>query len=193
MKKYGYWGILLGSLLLGGCATHVPNNVNHICSIFREYPRWYHDTKKVERRWHVPVHVQMAIVHQESSFNAMAKPPRTKLLGFIPWTRPTSAYGYSQALGGTWALYQRSHGRFWASRDSFEDAVDFIGWYAHQAYIRAGIPREDPYKLYLAYHEGVGGYMKKTYLRKPWLIHVAHKVSARSAMYRAQLMRCHRD
>lgn len=190
-KRFVFLIGLISALFLTGCAIMPqPRNVNHICHIFKQYPRWYRDTKAVERRWHVPVYVQMAIVHQESKFDGAAKPPRRKLLWIIPWTRPTSAYGYSQALDGTWSLYQRSRWRFWASRDSFHDAVDFIGWYANQANIKAHIPKNDPYRLYLAYHEGIGGYERKTYLRKPWLILVAHKVSARSAIYRAQLERC---
>ncbi|MGL6030022.1 MAG: hypothetical protein ACRC0M_09635, partial [Legionella sp.] len=56
--------------------------------------------------------------------------------------------------------------------------------------IRAGIPRSDAYPLYLAYHEGVGGYMKKSYLKKPWLISVAHKVKARSQLYEMQMNSC---
>ena len=55
---------------------------------------------------------------------------------------------------------------------------------------KAGIPRSDAYSLYLAYHEGIGGYKRKTYLQKPWLIQVAHKVKARSQLYQAQLNQC---
>ncbi len=146
----------------------------------------------VQRRWHVPVAVQMAIIHQESKFNATAKPPRTKLLWFIPWSRPSTAYGYSQALNSTWELYRKSDGSFWASRENFSDGVDFIGWYANQAHRRAHIPRDNAYDLYLAYHEGVGGYQRKTYLQKKWLIQVAHKVSARAQIYKAQLARCYK-
>ncbi|OGV26585.1 MAG: hypothetical protein A3F18_06330 [Legionellales bacterium RIFCSPHIGHO2_12_FULL_37_14] len=185
--------IIIAFALLTSCATkRVPSNVNHICYIFKEYPSWYQHTKKVERIWHVPVPVQMAIVHQESRFDAYALPPKKRLLGFIPWGRVSTAYGYAQALDGTWRGYQNMRGGFWSSRHSFADAVDFIGWYANKAYIKAHIPRNDPYRLYLAYHEGVGGYMRKTYLRKPWLLRVAHKVSARSQIYRAQLLRCGR-
>lgn len=192
MKRTAF--LLLSAILflLAGCATTPPpRDVNHICHVFKQYPRWYREAKGVERRWHVPVNVQMAIIHQESKFDGGAMPPRRKLLWIIPWSRPSTAYGYSQALNSTWKLYQRSHGHYWAARDSFGDAVDFIGWYAHQANVRAHIPPNDPYRLYLAYHEGVGGYLKRTYLRKPWLIQVAHKVSARAAIYNAQLKRCH--
>ncbi len=178
------------ALCLAACVSAPPKDVNNICHVFKQYPRWYRDAKDVERRWRVPVPVQMAIIHQESKFDARAQPERTKFLWFIPWSRPSTAYGYSQALKSTWDLYQRDEGGFLASRDNFTDAVDFIGWYANQANKRAGIPRTDTYSLYLAYHEGVTGYQRKTYLSKKWLIPVAHKVSARAKLYEAQLKRC---
>ena len=177
-------------LLISGCVTSPPRNLNNVCHIFSQYPHWYHESKDVERRWRVPVAVQMAIMHQESKFEARAQPPRTKLLWVIPWSRPSTAYGYAQALNGTWALYKNSSGSPFASRESFSDGVDFMGWYANQAHRTAGIRQSDAYSLYLAYHEGVGGYMRKTYLRKPWLIQVAHKVHARAQVYQAQLNSC---
>jgi hypothetical protein len=164
--------------------------MNNVCNIFKQYPQWYRDSKDVEHRWRVPIHVQMAIMHQESKFDAQATPPRTKILWVIPWKRPSTAYGYAQALDSTWALYKHSNGGVLASRERFSDGVDFIGWYANQANRKAGIVRSDPYSLYLAYHEGVGGYMKQSYLKKPWLIQVAHKVQARAQIYQAQLLRC---
>ncbi len=185
-----FW-ILVVVVLLTACVTPPPRNVNNLCSIFHQYPNWYYASKDVERRWHVPVTVQMAIIHQESKFDANAQPERIKLFGIIPWNRPSSASGYSQALRGTWALYKRSRGGVFASRDDFNDGVDFIGWYANEAYKRAKISRRNTYELYLAYHEGIGGYEHKTYLKKRWLISVAHKVSARENIYRAQLASCH--
>lgn len=183
--------IVAAALLLTSCATlPPPRDVNNLCNIFKQYPDWYRASKDVQRRWGVPVTVQMAIIHQESKFDANAMPPRTTLLWVIPWKRPSTAYGYSQALRGTWAEYRRSRGGVFASRDDFEDGVDFIGWYAEDAYKRAKISRRNTYKLYLAYHEGVGGYLQRSYLKKPWLISVAHKVSAREKIYRAQLASC---
>lgn len=177
---------------LTSCATlPPPRNVDNICHIFKEYPHWYRAVKDVEKRWKVPVVVQMAILHQESKFDAQAKPPMQYLFGFIPWSRLSTAYGYSQALNGTWDLYKKSDGGlFRASRDDFTYGVDFVGWYANMAYKKAGIPRQDPFKLYLAYHEGVGGYMKQSYMKKPWLVAVAHKVKHRAELYQQQLQRC---
>jgi hypothetical protein len=181
---------ILFLLLLTACASRPPADVNNLCNIFREHPRWYSDAKDVERRWKISIPVQMAIIHQESKFNARARPPRKKLLWIIPWKRPSSAYGYTQALRDTWKHYKQSNGGLFSSRDNFGDGVDFIGWYANQAYRRAGIRRNDAYSLYLAYHEGIGGYQRKTYLKKSWLMPVARKVNARSQIYAMQLNSC---
>jgi len=182
--------ILSLSFVASACVTVPPRDINNICHIFKQYPEWYRDTRAVEQHWHVPVAIQMAIMHQESKFDAEAKPARQKLLWVIPWTRPSSAYGYTQALDGTWRWYKRSRGKMWASRTDFGDGVDFIGWYANQAHQRAGISLRDPHALYLAYHEGIGGYERKTYRHKAWLMHVAHKVQTRAHIYQAQLKNC---
>ena len=94
--------ILLVGVLLVGCVSQPPRDVNNICNVFRQYPGWYKDALDVQKRWLVPVPVQMAIIHQESKFDARAKPGRQKLLWVIPWRRPSTAYGYTQALDGTW-------------------------------------------------------------------------------------------
>ena len=185
--------IMLASLVLFGCVSRPPNDVNNICHVFRQYPNWYADSLDVQRRWLVPVAVQMAIIHQESKFDGRARPGRTKLLWVIPWKHQSTAYGYTQALRGTWALYKKAHGGIFASRGDFADGVDFIGWYANQAFLRANIPRSDTYSLYLAYHEGIGGYQMKTYLKKSWLPPVARKVRARAEIYQAQLNLCQKS
>lgn len=183
--------IIFGLLILTGCVSQPrPTHVENICGIFKEYPAWYTDTQKSARRWGVPAAIQMAILYQESSLDAEARPPRTKLLWFIPWTRPTSAYGYSQALDGTWAEYKHSTHSYFVKRNSFGDAADFVGWYSEQAHHHAGISKYNAYSLYLAYHEGWTGYSRGTYRSKPWLIAVARKVQYRADMYQRQLNAC---
>ncbi|WP_367605861.1 hypothetical protein [Legionella sp. W05-934-2] len=176
--------------MLNGCVQQPPDNVNNVCSIFQQYPEWYGDAQRVQSHWQIPIPVQMAIIHQESRFNGRAKPPRTKLLWVIPWKRPSTASGYTQALNMTWQQYKNERGGAFASRDEFGKAVDFIGWYAHRARKRAGISAANAYALYLAYHEGIGGYMRKTYLQKEWLVNVARKVKQRAIIYENQLERC---
>ena len=180
-------------VLLGGCTTAPPKNMDSSCAIFEQYGGWYKATKRVQAQYGVPQQIQLAIIHQESKFSAEAKTPRRYLLGFIPWTRKSSAYGYAQVKDETWAWYQDKSGHWLADRDDFGDAVEFVGWYADYTQKTLGISKWDAYNLYLAYHEGPGGFKAKTYLGKPWLIEVARKVKARSERYGAQLRQCRAD
>ncbi len=183
----------MASVALSGCSTSPPANVENICAIFDEKGRWYKAAKKSEKRWGTPIHVQLAIIRQESSFQFDARPPRTKLLGFIPWTRPSNAYGYAQALDSTWNWYKKDTGRRFADRDDFDDAIDFVGWYTDKSQKSVGISKWDPYNQYLAYHEGQGGWQRKTYKRKRWLTDTARVVEYRAREWGAQLDRCEAD
>lgn len=176
--------------LLVACAPAPPNKPLDICAVFRQYPSWYRAAHATERHWGVPVSVQMAIMHAESHFHADAKPARGKILWVIPWARPSTAEGYAQAENGTWHLYLKETQRSRASRSSFAAASDFIGWYGARIHHKLGISRRDPYTLYLAYHEGIGGYRRRTYVHKPWLKKLAYRVSATAARYRHQLIGC---
>lgn len=164
--------------------------VDNVCDIFREKSGWYEDAKQSRARWGVPVSISMAFMHQESRFVATAKPPRKKLWGVIPGPRPSDSYGYSQAKQSTWEWYQRSTGNYGADRDDFGDAVDFIGWYNDVTYRELGIDKQDAFKLYLAYHEGHGGYRRQTYRSKDWLVDVARKVDRKAKTYNSQLQDC---
>lgn len=188
-----YIALLLLALSLVGCTTTPPGNLDDICAIFREKDDWFEEAADSRKEWGSPISVMMAIMHQESKFVADAKPPRKKILGFIPGTRLSSAYGYSQAKKTTWAEYKRNAGRYGADRDDFGDAIDFIGWYNYQSYKRSGISRQNTYALYLAYHEGHGGYNRSTYRSKAWLTKVARKVESRSVRYKSQLLKCEKE
>lgn len=177
-------------LMLVGCATAPPRNINNLCSIFQEKEDWFKDAKAAEKRWGTPVHVMMAIIRQESAFRDDAQPPRGKLLGVIPWKRPSSAYGYPQAKDDTWDWYRQKTGNSWADRDDFADAVDFVGWYTNISHSKLGISKWDAKHQYLAYHEGHGGYRSRSYKRKAWLMKVAEKVGRQSKTYAAQLKHC---
>lgn len=185
--------LLLAASLLVGCTTSQPKDINDICAIFKEKDDWYDDAADARDEWGSPIPVMMAMMHQESRFKAKAKPPRKKILGFIPGPRPSSAYGYSQALKSTWKSYKRSAGNYGADRDDFEDAIDFIGWYNYQSHKRSGISRKDTYRLYLAYHEGHGGYNRRSYKKKKWLMNVARKVERKANTYQKQLAGCEED
>ena len=177
-------------LMIVGCATSTPEQVGNVCDIFREKSGWYSDAKKSRARWGVPISVSMAFMYQESRFIATAKPPRKKIYGVIPGPRPSDSYGYSQAKESTWDWYQRSTGNYGADRDDFGDAIDFIGWYNNVSHKELGISKQDAFRLYLAYHEGHGGYRKQSYRSKDWLIDVARKVDRQAQQYNSQLQGC---
>jgi hypothetical protein len=177
-------------LLPFACATGPPRNSDDLCDIFGEKRSWHAAAREANERWGVPEAVQLAIIHQESRFQAEAKPPRRRLFGIIPTTRLSSAYGYGQVKAGTWDDYRRSTGHRGADRDDFEDVVDFIGWYGNVIQRATGVPKHDAYRLYLAYHEGPSGYRRGSYEKKPWLKQVARKVDARARRYAAQYAVC---
>jgi len=185
--------LILATLIvisLIGCAELPPKHNKNVCSIFQQYSHWYWATQKVEKRWHVPISVIMAFMYQESRFHAKARPPRQYLLGIIPWFRPSTSYGYAQALTSTWQRYEKQTGRLMASRTNFADAADFIGWYAWQAHKRAGISTHNAYAVYLAYHEGIGCYQRHCHRNKARIKRIARKVQRRANAFRVQLKRC---
>nr|WP_226911447.1 transglycosylase SLT domain-containing protein [Gallaecimonas mangrovi] len=185
--------LLLPLLFMTGCATAPPKNPNNLCSIFREKDDWYDAAMDVKAKWGVPPHVLFAILYQESSFRYDALPPRDYLLGFIPWGRVSSAYGYAQAKDDTWEDYMRETDNWGADRDDFDDALDFMGWYIYKSHQLTGLSKWDAYGQYLAYHEGWGGYIKKTYNKKPWLKKVARKVEHRAKLFAKQYWGCKDD
>ena len=174
----------------GGGSYSAPRQLDDACAIIRERPQYLRAMQATERRWGIPVHVQMATIYQESKFIGNARTPHTFALGVIPMGRQSTAYGYSQALNATWEEYQQSEGGRRSKRDDIRDAADFMGWYMDQSSQSLGIPKTDAEGQYLAYHEGRTGYATQTYLGKPWLVEVAASVGARSEMYRAQLQSC---
>jgi hypothetical protein len=162
------------------------------CAIVQQRPAYFSAMRATERKWGVPVHVQMAAIYQESKFIGNARTPHQFALGVIPMGRQSSAYGYSQALDGTWEEYQNEQRRRSAKRDRINDATDFMGWYMSQSSERLGISLNDAEAQYLAYHEGRTGYAKQSYLEKPWLVDVAAAIGRRATMYQEQLSYCRR-
>jgi hypothetical protein len=177
--------------LVASCsATQPPARIDDACSIFREKKEWYVEAERARERWGVPIPIQLAFIRQESSFDGDARPARHFFLGFIPGSRPSNARGYAQALQSTWDEYRRATGSHGADRDEFGDAVDFIGWYNARSAEVCGIPKDDAYRLYLAYHEGPIGYQRGTHRDKAWLLVTARRVAGRAARYQTQLTNC---
>lgn len=182
--------MLAGLLGLTGCATQPPRDQSDLCAILDEYPRWYDHALASQRRWGTPIAVQMAFVQQESAFRAAARPERERFLWIFPGRRPSSARGYAQAQDPAWQDYQQATGKRFARRTDIEDALDFIGWYNDVSHRRLGLPKNDAYSLYLAYHEGHTGYQRGAWRDKPTLRGIASRVDQRALTYQRQLNAC---
>jgi len=185
--------LLVCMLWLTACASAPPQNASNICSIFEDRRSWYKAARKSEQRWGVPMAVNMAFMYQESGFRGRAKPPRKYYFGFIPGPRPSNAFGYAQALDNTWNDYQVAAANWGARRSSFKHAIDFVGWYNDMSHSINGISKDDAYNLYLAYHEGNGGWRNRSYAGKTWLLNTANTVQGNAARYASQLQSCERD
>jgi hypothetical protein len=183
--------VLLAASCGGGSGTSAPRNLDNACSILQQRPGYNRAFRAAERKWGVPVHVQMASMYQESKFKSDARTPFRYALGVIPMGRQSSAFGYSQALDGTWQEYLDNQGRG-ARRNNIRDAADFMGWYMAESNRRLGISLSDARNQYLAYHEGRTGFARGSYNSKAWLLRVADEVAARSVLYQGQLATCRR-
>jgi hypothetical protein len=178
------------AVLAAGCSSAPPGSPDDLCAVFEERPGWYRNARAAEREWGIPIHVAMAFVHKESSYVSDARPPRGRLLWVIPWRRPSSAYGYAQATSQAWQDYRRATGRLLPDRADFDDAMDFIGWYNHRSATHLSIPKDDAYRLYLAYHEGPTGYRRGSWRGNSTVQGYARRVADRASRYRTQLAGC---
>ena len=179
--------LILILFILSACSS-IPKNTQNSCAIFEERYLWYKHAKASYERWGAPIHLQLAFVKKESDFNWLAKPPRKKLFKVIPFKRPSSSFGYSQAVKGTWEQYKNETGNTLATRTRFKDSVDFIGWYTDKSNSILKISMKDAFRQYIAYHEGWGAY--KNYRNNQKVIKLAKKVKNQSDKYRLQLKKC---
>ncbi len=179
---------LFFSLLFLAACSSIPQNTSDGCSIFSERYLWYKYAKKTEKKWGTPINLQLAIIKMESDFHWLAKPARKKLFKVIPYKRPSSSFGYSQAIKGTWKQYKNETGNKYALRTRFKDSVDFIGWYTNKTEKILKVSKKDAFRQYIAYHEGWGNY--KNYKSNQKVIVLAKKVEGYSNKFKKQLNKC---
>lgn len=193
MKKLLFSAIIISSL--SGCSllqqeSKTTSYKNDACKMMKQNPDWLESSMESYKKWKIPISIQLAIIRQESSFRYDARPIRKNKWYEFGTNYASSAYGYSQALDGTWEHYKKSTGQSFKNRESYADAVDFIGWYNTQSIKKNKISRTDAHDLYLAYHEGWGGYERKTYNKKAFLKKAAKNVDKWAYRYSKQLNSC---
>ena len=170
--------------------SSVPKYPQNACKIFGQNYLWYKSAKKSSKTYGAPIYIILAFVNKESGFNRWAKPKRTKLFKIVPYKRPSSSFGYSQAVNKTWELYKKETGNTLALRARFKDSVMFIGWYMSKTKNINKIPLNDSYRQYLNYYLGWGNYAKKTYKTDKKAIIFAKNVQKQSKIYKSQLKEC---
>ena len=177
---------------IASCSS-VPKNTSNACKIFGERYIWHKHAKKSSEIYGAPVHIILAFINKESGFNRWAKPKRKKLFKVIPYKRPSSSLGYSQAVKKTWELYKTETNNPLALRTRFKDSVMFIGWYINKTNKINKIPFNDSYRQYLNYYLGWGGYSKKIYKTDKKSIIFAKSVEKQSKIYKSQLRECQKS
>ena len=176
-------------IFLASCSS-VPKYPQNACKIFGENYLWYKSVKKSSETYGAPIHIILSFVKKESGFNRWAKPKRKKLFKIIPYKRPSSSFGYSQAVNKTWELYKVETDNPLALRARFKDSVMFIGWYINKTHKINKIPFNDSYRQYLNYYLGWGNYAKKVYKTDKNAVLFAKSVEKQSKIYKSQLREC---
>ena len=170
--------------------SSVPKYPQNACKIFGEKYFWYKHTKKSSETYGVPTYVILAFINKESGFNRFAKPKRSKLFKIIPYKRPSSSFGYSQAVNKTWDLYKKENNKPIALRISFRNSSDFIGWYFWKTNKINKVSLKDTRNMYLNYYLGWGAYKNKAYQKDKKAIIFAKNVEKQAKIYKIQLGEC---
>ena len=194
MKKLNLnlFSLLILLFFITACSS-VPKYPQNACKIFGQKYLWYKSAKKSSDTYGAPIHIILAFVNKESGFNRWAKPKRKKLFKIIPYKRPSSSFGYSQAVDKTWELYKTETNNPLAIRTRFKDSVMFIGWYMNKTKEINKVPLNDPYRQYLNYYLGWGNYAKKVYKTDKNAILFAKKVHEQAKIYKNQLAECQKN
>ena len=170
--------------------SSIPKYPSNACKIFGEKYLWYKHSKKSSEVYGAPIYVILAFVNKESGFNRWAKPKRQKIFKIIPYKRPSTSFGYSQAVKVAWEQYKNDTLYFLALISRFKDSVMFIGWYINKTNKINKIPFNDAYRQYLNYYLGWKSYSKKKYKTDKKSIILAKKVEKQSKIYKNQLKEC---
>ena len=176
-------------LFLTACSS-VPKYPQNACKIFSEKYFYLKYTRAASKKWGVPISSILAVINKESAFKRFAKPKRTKLFKIIPYRRPSSSLGFSQAVNKTWELYKKENNKPRALRISFKNSSDFIGWYFLKTNKINKVSIKDTRNMYLNYYLGWSAYKNKAYEKDRKAIILAKNVEKQAKIYKNQLREC---
>jgi len=168
----------------------VPKYPSNACKIFGEKYFYLKYTRAASKKWGVPISSILAVINKESGFRRFAKPKRTKLFKIIPYRRPSSSLGFSQAIVKTFDLYKKENNKPLALRISFRNSSDFIGWYFWKTNKINKVSLNDTRNMYLNYYLGWQAYKNKAYQTDKKAIIFAKSVEKQAKIYKSQLQEC---
>ncbi len=174
---------------LASCSS-VPKYPQNACKIFGEKYSYLKYSRAASKKWNVPISSILAVINKESGFRRFAKPKRTKLFKIIPYRRPSSSLGFSQAVNKTWDLYKKENNKPIALRISFKNSSDFIGWYFWKTNKINKVSLKDTRNMYLNYYLGWNAYKNKAYEKDRKAIIFAKNVEKQAKIYKIQLQEC---
>ena len=156
--------IILVFLLIQSCGifNRIPTSQDNACELLSHKSSWRRAVNATEKKWGYHLRFNWLLLKPNQILEQEQKLPGN-FFRIIPTGRISSAYGYAQALNGTWDWYRKDTGKRSASRTDFSDSSDFIGWYVSQTNKKLKIPKSDVYRQYLAYHQGHAGFKSGRY------------------------------
>jgi hypothetical protein len=152
-----------------------------ICTLLAANSNWTADLKAAQEKWRVTPGTMLAVLDQESRFNANARGAGAA------GPNPARNFGYAQANIRTWNWFLRDTGKTSGSRTDFALSADFVGWHFATMERRIGASRENTVAQYLAYKMGEGGYKRGASASARAL---ANRIAARSRGFDTQLAGC---
>jgi len=170
--------------------SSVPKYPQNACKIFSEKYFYLKYSRAASKKWGVPISSIIAVINKESGFKRFAKPKRKRIFKIIPYRRPSSSLGFSQAVNKTWDLYKKENNKPAALRISFKNSSDFIGWYFWKTNKINKISFTDTRNMYLNYYLGWQAYKNKAYEKDPKAIIFAKNVEKQAKIYKSQLQEC---
>ena len=176
-------------LFLASCSS-VPKYPQNACKIFGEKYFYLKYTRAASKNWGVPISSILAVINKESGFRRFAKPKKLKIFKIIPYRRPSSSLGFSQAVNKTWDLYKKENNKPAALRISYKSSSDFIGWYFWKANKINKVSLNNTRDLYLNYYLGFSAYKNKAYRTDKKAIIFAKSVEKQAKIYKNQLQEC---
>jgi hypothetical protein len=171
--------IYLAALLLVPSAVHA--QIADACALLSRNPGWAESLKAAQATWRVSPGTMLAVLDQESRFNANARGAGAA------GPNPARNFGYAQANIRTWNWFLRDTGKSSGSRTDFGLSADFVGWHFATMERRIGADRANTVSHYLAYKMGEGGYRRGASASARA---IATRIGARARGFDVQLAGC---